>query len=160
MISITCICTALATTLVAKPILVSATPSIDVGCISVIAIAGSPDYRYLAEHGIDVDVYDRGEDFVCELGDGRTVPIRGSDEQMRRMQSLLDEGELVSSRTSLGVSPRRADDDDDDDDDETIIQAVDGSMISPHGEDDYDSVYLPRGEVVLLPSHNDDDREL
>lgn len=100
-------------------------------CVSVIAIAGSPDYRYLQENGIDVmDIFDQGEEFVCELATGHTVPIKGSEEQMRQMQTLLDRGKLISSEMTVGVAD---------------------NMIAEAGDD---SVYLPAGDIILAPRNN------
>ena len=73
-------------------------------CISVIAIAGTPDYRYLQENNIDFDVYDDGEEFECELPTGLTVPLKGMDYQMAQMQSMLNDGSFISGEMTVGVS--------------------------------------------------------
>ncbi|KAL7543067.1 hypothetical protein ACHAXR_012379, partial [Thalassiosira sp. AJA248-18] len=99
-------------------------------CVSVIAIAGSPDYRYLQENGIDIDVYDQGEEFVCELNTGLTVPIKGTEEQMHMMQSLLHEGTFISSEMTIGIAD---------------------NLMSLHGDD---SVYLPPGNIILAPRND------
>lgn len=96
-------------------------------CVSIIAIAGSLDYRYLEENDIDIDVFDQGEEFVCELRSGMTVPIRGTDDQMQMLQSLLSTGQLISSEMTIGIAD---------------------NMISLHGDD---SVYLPPGDIILEP---------
>ena len=96
-------------------------------CASVIAISGSPDYRYLQENGIELNDYEADEEFVCELRNGNTIPIRGTDEQIREMRALLDEGALVSSETTI---------------------AVIDNYITLNGDD---SVYLPPGKIILQP---------
>ena len=98
-------------------------------CISVIAIAGSPDYRYLEENGIEID---DGEEFVCELNNGNTVPIWGTKEQMEEMRSLLNTGSLVSAETSIGISD---------------------NLMTMNDNDS--GVLLPPGKIILDQSKND-----
>lgn len=96
-------------------------------CISVIAIAGTPDYRYLQENNIDFDVYDDGEEFECELPTGLTVPLKGMDYQMAQMQSMLNDGSFISGEMTVGVSD---------------------DMVNVAGDD---AVYLAPGDVILAP---------
>ncbi|KAL9181023.1 hypothetical protein ACHAXT_009828 [Thalassiosira profunda] len=94
-------------------------------CVSVIAIAGSPDLEFLDANDEDADPFDDGEIFVCELSSGLTVPIKGTDEQMGELQRLLDEGTLVSAETTVGIA------------DNLIV------------EDESGAVFLPPGEIIL-----------
>lgn len=102
-------------------------------CVSVIAIAHSVDPRYLHE-GEEADIFGEGEHFVCELGTGVAVPIKGTDEQIQSMRGMLADGTLVSAETTIGI----ADD------------------LMPEPGDN--SVYLPPGEIVVAP-RNDDGRK-
>ena len=95
-------------------------------CVSVIAIAGSPDYRYLQKNK-NLDTAEHGEEFVCELESGKTVPIKGTDEQMNKMKHLLNSGALISAETTIGIA------------DEFITNDGDSS------------VYLPAGDIILQP---------
>ena len=97
-------------------------------CKSVIAISGFPDYRYLQENN---KTYDHGEEFVCELSSGQFSPIAGNTEQMIQMQSLLDDGKLISAETSVGI-------------------AYD---IFTETNDSY--VHLPRGDIILVPASDE-----
>lgn len=68
-------------------------------CSSVVAVATVPNHanpRGLANHEIE---------FECELGDGRTAPIQGTDDQMKELRSLLRRGRLVSAESTVEVSP-------------------------------------------------------
>lgn len=106
-------------------------------CVSIIAIAGSPDYRYLQESDSEIDIFDDGEEFVCELKDGRTIPIRGTGQQMEDLRAMLHDGTLISSEMTIGVS--------------------DNLIVSP---DDEDAVFLPPGQVILAPRGDDVNRRL
>jgi len=44
------------------------------------------------------------ETFVCELDDGTTLPIETTDEQLRELQDLLNEGKLISAETAIEVT--------------------------------------------------------
>lgn len=99
--------------------------------MSVIAISGSPDYRYLQKNNKSLVNAEHEEEFVCELESGKTVPIKGTDEQLNTMKSLLHSGELISAETTIGI----ADD-----------------FITNDGDS---SVYLPAGDIVLKPKTMD-----
>ena len=97
-------------------------------CVSVIAIAGTPDLRYLQENNIEIEEVEDGEEFVCELHNGKTIPIKGTDNQLNQMRSLLNKGTLVSAETTIATS---------------------SDTISVYGDD---GVYLPPGKLILKPS--------
>ena len=67
-------------------------------------MARSPEHDYLLENDIDINNYETNEEFVCELKDGSTIPIQGTDRQMRQLRSLLAKGVLTSSKSSIEVS--------------------------------------------------------
>ena len=100
-------------------------------CVSVIAIAGYPDLRYLQ---VNNKTYDHGEDFVCELRSGTFAPITGTDEQIQQMQSLLADGKLISAETTVGVAY------------DVFTEVED------------ESIRLPRGDVILV-SPSDEQRK-
>mmetsp|Transcript_28472 Transcript_28472/g.58444 ORF Transcript_28472/g.58444 Transcript_28472/m.58444 type:complete len:790 (+) Transcript_28472:137-2506(+) len=73
-------------------------------CATVIAIDYLPipkedvDGRLLEEDGDDI-----GEEFVCELENGYTVPITGSPEQLSEMRARLNDGTFVSAENSVEI---------------------------------------------------------
>jgi len=69
-------------------------------CTSIIAIAGTPD-----QSGNNTeDVYDRGEEFECELSTGLTVSIKGQDSQIVQLQDMLNNGTFISGQMTVGVA--------------------------------------------------------
>ncbi|KAL7467022.1 hypothetical protein ACHAXS_007290 [Conticribra weissflogii] len=72
-------------------------------CAAVIAIDYLPipkqDFagRLLEEDG------DLGEEFVCELENGYTVPITGSAAQLSEMRALLSDGTFISAENSVEI---------------------------------------------------------
>ena len=86
-------------------------------CRSVIAIADArlpPERR--GSRGLHGGAGDEGEEeeeeeeeeegeaFVCELGDGGTVPIRATPEQLGEMRQALNDGTLISAVSTVGVA--------------------------------------------------------
>ena len=43
-------------------------------------------------------------EFVCELSNGRTIPVQGTDVQMKQLRSMLKRGSLVSAESTIEVS--------------------------------------------------------
>ncbi|KAL7552277.1 hypothetical protein ACHAWF_015504 [Thalassiosira exigua] len=82
----------------------------------------------MQESDVDIVTFDEGEEFVCELASGLTVPIRGTDEQIDEMRALLHEGRFVSSEMTVGIAK---------------------DVISANAVDD--AVHLPPGEIILAP---------
>ena len=65
-------------------------------CSKVIAIAMMPEKR---RNSNESEV-----EFACELVNGRTIPIRGTEDQMKELTMFLERGYLVSAESSLKVS--------------------------------------------------------
>ena len=49
-------------------------------------------------------------EFVCELSNGHTVPVQGTDVQMKQLRSMLKRGSLVSAESTIEVSSDVAED--------------------------------------------------
>lgn len=86
---------------------------------------------------------DTDEEFVCELQDGKTLPLQGTREQLAEMRTLLNNGTLVSAQSSV-VADRIGGSVGDGEDGEYAIAAS-----AP------EAVALPPGSIQLI--HNDED---
>ena len=83
------------------------------------------------------------EEFVCELSNGLTLPLGGTDDQMTELRTLLNNGTLISARSSVGV------------DSADTFEAIteDGSTISMQ------AVTLQPGPINLIGRGRGDDKE-
>lgn len=80
-------------------------------CQSVIAV----EYLHIPEDQDD-GVFDRtlsnvddGEEFLCELADGTTLPISGTSDQISEMRAMLQNGSLISAHSTVAVAADSAD---------------------------------------------------
>lgn len=49
-------------------------------------------------------IYETDEEFVCELDNGDTIPLQGTNEQISEMRMLLNQGALVSSESTVAIA--------------------------------------------------------
>lgn len=73
---------------------------------SVIAITGSPNNEYIQENDTENDFYEAEEEFVCKLSNGFTLPIQGTNYQMKQLNSFLSTSVNVSAKSPIQVSTR------------------------------------------------------
>ena len=83
------------------------------------------------------------EEFVCEMSNGRTLPIRGTDEQVAELRHLLNKGHLISALSSIEVNTPQG------------ISDGDGTTISTSGYSSH-SVTLPDGPIKLTSNSGAD----
>ena len=74
-------------------------------CKSVIAIGGTREFLTVGERSVRKEEEDVGsnEDFVCEKNDGTTIPIIGNDNQIQQLRTMLNDGRLISSETTIAI---------------------------------------------------------
>ena len=82
---------------------------------------------------------DTDEEFVCELNDGSMLPVRGSDDQMKEMRSLLNNGAMVSAQSTV-VADRVS----------NMVRNPEGGVMVE------DSIVLPLGPVSVIDRSDGD----
>ncbi len=60
-----------------------------------------PDADVTLPYNDSSSVLPTDEEFVCEVSNGRTLPIRGTDEQVAELRHLLNKGHLISAMSSI-----------------------------------------------------------
>ena len=92
------------------------------------------------------------ETFVCELDDGLTVPIDGTQDQMNEMRVMLNSGSLISAQSTVQVSIVNT---------ESIDGDGDGiAFIGDEGNAQQPIVTLPPGPVSIITNENQSSRKL
>lgn len=88
----------------------------------------------------DAAYYQSEEEFLCERHDGSDVPIDGTEEQIRQLRALLNNGTLISAESTIEVYI-----------DEQIQAVVDSGQGSSSSTPMH--VILPPGDIVLQESY-------
>ncbi|KAL3805806.1 hypothetical protein HJC23_007767 [Cyclotella cryptica] len=134
----------ISTTAETDPGYVSFTNGKRILCKSIIAIGKTSLWNSERATTTRVDAgamyYPAEEEFVCERHDGTDVPIDGTEEQIRQLRALLNNGTLVSAESTIEVYLNDP------------MQAVTGD-----GQGSYSStptnVVIPPGNIVLKDSY-------
>ncbi|KAL7533597.1 hypothetical protein ACHAXR_010512 [Thalassiosira sp. AJA248-18] len=120
------------------------------------------DYDFGSDDGNTVSRYDDEKDqdldtdetFVCELHDGSTLPIQGTQEQMLELRTLLNNGSLISAETSVEADHIGSDSSgvNGTDDGEGVSSIVDDTIITN------EFVVLKSGPIQLITNNEDTTR--
>ena len=71
-------------------------------CDSVIAVAGTRNPVTLDSFPDEV-IVSLEEEFLCEVANGDTIPIDGTDEQLAELREMLNDGEFVSAESTFDM---------------------------------------------------------
>jgi len=85
------------------------------------------------------------EDFVCEMSNGRVLPVRGTDEQVAELRHMLNKGHLISALSSIEVNTAQG------------ISDGSGSTSSGYSSN---SVTLPEGPIKITTNSEENSRRL
>ncbi len=101
---------------------------------------GDFHFSYLEETEYETD-----EEFVCELSDGNTIPLIGSDTQMAELRMLLNKGTLISSESTVQID---------------FIGQIESGIISGVSNVTEEVATLPPGDIKLVTTSNNEERRL
>lgn len=89
----------------------------------------------------DKNKIDTEEDFVCELYNGLTLPISGTEDQMVELRTMLNNGSLISAQSTVEVNI------------DTDLENTD-AILDSDDTGDVKIVTLPPGSINLVHNNN------
>lgn len=99
-----------------------------------------PDEDVTLPYNDSSTVLPTDEEFVCEMSNGRVLPVRGTDDQVAELRQMLNKGHLISALSSIEVNTPQG--------------------ISTSSGYSSNSVTLPEGPIKITTNSEENSRRL